>query len=86
MDSPVARRRLIQHRGPTASLYPASAEVGAFPADRATRGGVSAATPDQALNALVFLYGEVLGQPLGEAGGIVRAKPLRKWPVVLAPE
>lgn len=57
-----------------------------FPAGPATRGEVSAATPDQALKALVSLYGKMPEQPLGEIGGIVRAKPLRQWPLVLAPE
>ncbi|MEX2475854.1 phage integrase N-terminal SAM-like domain-containing protein [Marinobacter sp.] len=44
---------------------------------------VAMATQAQALNALVFLYGSVLGQPLGEIEGIVRSKKPRKLPVVL---
>lgn len=44
---------------------------------------VAMATQAQALNALVFLYDSVLGQPLGEIEGIVRSKKPRKLPVVL---
>ncbi len=44
---------------------------------------VAMATQAQALNALVFLYDSVLGQPLGEVEGIVRSKKPRKLPVVL---
>lgn len=44
---------------------------------------VAQATQAQALNALVFLYDSVLGQPLGEIEGIVRSKKPRKLPVVL---
>ncbi|WP_435102390.1 phage integrase N-terminal SAM-like domain-containing protein [Arhodomonas sp. AD133] len=63
-----------------------TAEVAAFLTDLATTKGVAAATQNQALNALVFLYDKVLEQPLGEIGGIVRAKPSRKLPVVLTPD
>lgn len=44
---------------------------------------VAAATQNQALNALVFLYGKVLERPLGDIPGIVRAKRPRRLPVVL---
>jgi hypothetical protein len=37
----------------------------------------------QALNALVFLYRNVLERPLGECTGIVRAKRPARLPVVL---
>ncbi|MCS4505621.1 integron integrase [Arhodomonas aquaeolei] len=62
-----------------------AAEVAAFLTDLATTGSVAAATQNQALNALVFLYDKVLEQPLGEIGDLVRAKPSRKLPVVLTP-
>ena len=45
---------------------------------------VAAATQAQALNALVFLYKQVLGQPLGELGQFARARRARKVPVVLS--
>lgn len=44
---------------------------------------VAQATQAQALNALVFLYGSVVDQPLGDIEGIVRSKKPRKLPVVL---
>jgi integron integrase len=47
---------------------------------------VSASTQNQALNALVFLYRQVLGRPLGEVVGAVRAKRSRRLPVVLSVE
>ncbi|HET7922186.1 MAG TPA: integron integrase [Gammaproteobacteria bacterium] len=44
---------------------------------------VAAATQNQALNALVFLYGKVLEHPLGDIGGVVRAKRPKRLPVIL---
>ncbi|MEQ6885787.1 integron integrase [Salicola sp. Rm-C-2C1-2] len=44
---------------------------------------VAAATQNQALNALVFLYDKVLNQPLGEIGDTVRATKPARLPVVL---
>jgi integron integrase len=45
--------------------------------------GVSASTQNQALSALVFLYGEVLGLPVGWLAALVRAKRPERMPVVL---
>ena len=47
---------------------------------------VAPATQAQALNALVFLYREVLKVELGDLGGYVRPKTRRKLPVVLTHE
>lgn len=44
---------------------------------------VSASTQNQALNALVFLCGQVLNQPLGEFGDFARAIRPPRLPVVL---
>ena len=44
---------------------------------------VAASTQNQALNALVFLYSQVLKQPLGEIGDFPRAKQPKRLPVVL---
>lgn len=44
---------------------------------------VSASTQNQALNALVFFYGQVLKLPLGDLEGFARAKRSRRLPVVL---
>lgn len=44
---------------------------------------VAAATQKQALNALVFVFGQVLGRPLGSLGDWTIAKPSRRLPCVL---
>lgn len=43
-------------------------DVAAFPSDLAVRRNVSSSTQNQALNALVFLYREVLDRPLDDVG------------------
>jgi len=49
------------------------------------RGGVSASTQNQALAALLFLYREVLGIPMGPPQGIHPAKRSHHIPAVLSP-
>lgn len=58
-----------------------TAEVTAFLSWLATQKRVSAATQNQALNALLFLYAEVLKQPLGDINAI-RAKRSARLPAV----
>lgn len=58
-------------------------EVAAFLTHLAVEGQVAPATQNQAPNALVFQYRAVLGSPLGEFTGIVRAKRTPRVPVVL---
>src|SRR5688572_1713605 len=58
-------------------------EVQAFLSDLAVNQKVSASTQNQALNALVFLYHEVLHQPLEWMDQLVRAKRSRPLPVVM---
>jgi hypothetical protein len=50
-------------------------EVEGFLSHIASRGKVSASTQRQALNAVVFLYGGALDQPIGGEIAHVRAKP-----------
>ena len=59
--------------------------VAAFLSDLAVRGGVSAATQNQALGALTFLYQGVLRRPLERVEGIQPARRSRYVPVVLTP-
>ncbi len=59
-------------------------EVGAFLTYLAQQRNVAAATQNQALNALVFLYRHVLEKPLGELQEVVRAKKPKRLPVVLS--
>ncbi|MFO1054928.1 MAG: integron integrase [Planctomycetota bacterium] len=69
------------HRNP-ADLGPA--EVTAFLSSLATRGKVAAATQNQALAALLFLFREVLGRQLPWLDGLVRAKVPTRLPVVMS--
>ena len=62
-----------------------AAEVEAFLTHLAVNRNVSASTQNQALNALVFLYREVLEQPI-EGLDAMRARPKKNLPVVLAVE
>ena len=57
-------------------------EVEAFLTDLAVHGNVAPATQNQALNALVFLYRQVLVKPI-EGINAVRAKDKQRLPVVL---
>ena len=59
-------------------------EVREFLTWLATQRNVAAATQNQALNALVFLYDKVLERPFGDINGAVRAKRPPRLPVVLA--
>lgn len=59
-------------------------EIGEFLSHLATGQGVAAATQNQALNALVFLYREVVHQDPGDVGEYLRASRPRKVPVVLS--
>lgn len=58
-------------------------EIEAFLSDLATAKKVSASTQNQALAALLFLYGVVLGRKLAWIGGLVHAKRPETLPVVL---
>jgi hypothetical protein len=60
-------------------------EVEQFLTDLAVRGRVSASTQNLALNALVFLYAQVLNMDLGRFDA-VRARRGQRLPVVLTPE
>ncbi len=58
-------------------------EVVAFLTHLAVQERVAPATQNQALNALAFLYRNVLDRPLGDLTGIARAKQGERLPVVL---
>ncbi|MCF6354451.1 MAG: integron integrase [Candidatus Polarisedimenticolaceae bacterium] len=60
-----------------------AAQVVSFLEDLAVRGNVAASTQNQALNALVFLYKQVLNRPLSELDNFTRAKRPKRLPVVL---
>ncbi len=62
------------------------AEVESFLNHLATERHVAASTQSQALNAVVFLYGEVLGEPLGQMTNLKRVQRRIRVPVVLTTE
>jgi integron integrase len=59
-------------------------EIASFLQDLAVRGQVAASTQNQALNALVFFFTQVLKREMGTFGEFVRAKRPRHLPVVLS--
>src|SRR5690349_9048760 len=61
-------------------------EVREFLTHLAVQEKVAASMQNQALNALVFMYGHVLGRALGEFGVVERAQRPERMPVVLARE
>ena len=61
-------------------------EVVAFLNHLANAEHVAAATQNQALNAVAFLYSQVLGRELGDLGEFLRASRPRRIPVVLSQE
>src|SRR6266852_2668937 len=56
-----------------ANLFPAEPKIESFLTDLAVNGNVAAATQNQAMNALVFLYKRVLNHPLEDRINAVRA-------------
>jgi len=75
--------RFIRFHGLRHPREMGSAEVSAFLASLAVQGRVSASTQNQALAALLFLYGEVLGHQVAWVANLVRAKNPPRIPVVL---
>ncbi|MBI2357583.1 MAG: integron integrase, partial [Deltaproteobacteria bacterium] len=61
-------------------------EIARFLSSLATESHVSSSTQNQAFNALLFLYQEVLQRKIGLIEGVVRAKRHRRLPVVLTKE
>jgi integrase len=61
-------------------------EVGRFLSDLALTRQVAASTQNQAFNALLFLYRQVLHQEFGQLEGVERAKRPERLPMVLTRE
>ena len=79
-DRVIHLRRLLLSRSPGLM---GAAEVQQFLTDLAVTHQVAAATQNQALSALVFLYKEVLHHDFGWLDDVVRAKKPTKLPAVL---
>jgi len=58
-------------------------EIARFLSSLASESRVSASTQNQSLNAVLFLYREVLRKEIGYVNGVVRAKRPKRLPVVL---
>lgn len=76
-------QRFIRFHGLRHPSEMGSAEVSAFLTNLAVRGRVSASTQNQALAALLFLYGDVLDHQVAWVANLVRAKVPARVPVVL---
>jgi integron integrase len=79
-------KRFILFHGKRNPAEMGADEVREFLEHIAVDRSVSASTQTQALNALVFLYGQVLERELGTLGEWVRAKRPQRLPTVLAKE
>ncbi len=66
-------------------LFPGGEKVEEFLSDLAVNGRVSVSTQNQAFNGLVFLYGQVLHQPLENVNAVRADRPVGV-PIVLTPE
>src|SRR5262245_46158835 len=79
-------KRFVLFHGKRHPLEIGLAEVEAFLTDLAVQQQVAASTQNQALSALLFLYAEVLHQPLADPLHSVRAKQPQRLPTVLTRE
>ncbi|KAA0071137.1 integron integrase [Rhodanobacter sp. T12-5] len=77
-------RRFILANGKRHPREMGEAEVEGFLSQLAVQGKVAAATQNQALAALLFLYKQVLGIELPWMEGVVRAKRSQRVPTVLS--
>ncbi|MFH1725065.1 MAG: integron integrase [Elusimicrobiota bacterium] len=76
--------RFLRRQGDAKPESLDEAEIKRFLSGLASDAGVSASTQNQALNALLFLYEQVLGRKIGLMEGMVRAKRPRRLPIVLS--
>lgn len=79
-------KRFILFHNKRHPLEMGEAEIAQFLSSLATDHQVSASTQNQALNAILFLYHEVLHKKIGYVDGVIRAKKARRLPVVLTKE
>lgn len=78
--------RYIRFHGLTHPAQLGAEAVQAFLTHLAVDRNVAPSTQNQALNALNFLYAQVLQQPFGDLGDVVRAKRPQRLPTVLSEE
>ena len=78
--------RFIRHHGNRHPEMLGEREIEQFLTHLAVHGNVAASTQNQAMNALVFLYRQVLGRKLDDSINAMRAKKPKRVPVVLTHE
>lgn len=79
-------RRFIYFHGKRHPREMAESEIAEFLTHLAVERQVSASTQNQALNAILFLYKQVIGREVGFLQGVVRAKRPERLPVVMTRE
>jgi integron integrase len=79
-------RRFVLFHGKRHPLEMGRREVEQFLTHLAVQQDVGASTQNQALSAIVFLYREVLKQPVHGIDDVIRARRTRRLPVVLSRE
>ncbi len=79
-------RRFILFHGKRHPNELGEAEVTRFLSELALKGKVASSTQNQALSAMLFLYGSVLKHELNWLEGLVRARGPRRLPIVLTRE
>ncbi len=77
-------RQFVEFHGGVSPMRLGEKEITAFLNHLATERRVAASTQNQALNALLFLYREVLERKLGEFAGLMRARRPPHLPTVLS--
>lgn len=75
--------RFVRFHGGRDPLSLGAMDIVRFLEHLAVERNVAVNTQSQALNALVFLYEQALGRPLGDLGNFTRAKRPRRLPTVL---
>jgi integrase len=79
-------RRYVLYHGKRPPWEMGEREVAAFLTHLAVEQRVAASTQNQAFAGLQFLYASVIGRPLGDFHGVVRAKRPQRLPEVLTVE
>jgi integron integrase len=79
-------KRFILFHGKRHPRKMGAPEISRFLSDLAVRGRVAASTQNQAFNAILFLYREVLHLEMGQIENVERAKRPARLPVVLSKE
>lgn len=75
--------RFLRHHAGRHPLAMSEPDVNEFLTDLAVKHNVAAATQNQALAAILFLYEHVLERPLDRVEGVVRARKPKRVPVAL---